>query len=31
MQALDALEADLIHAQRAAAQPKPHSFELTPQ
>ena len=28
MDALDALEADLIVAQRAAAQPKPHRYEL---
>lgn len=28
---LDALEGDLIAQQRAAAQPKPHRFELTPQ
>ncbi|HKE26236.1 MAG TPA: SGNH/GDSL hydrolase family protein [Bryobacteraceae bacterium] len=31
LQALDALEADLIHAQRAAAQPKAHQFEITPE
>jgi hypothetical protein len=29
--ALDALEADLVGQQRAAAQPKSHRFELAPQ
>jgi lysophospholipase L1-like esterase len=31
MSALDALEADLVRQQRAAAQPKPHHYELVPQ
>ncbi len=31
MDALDALETDLIAAQRAAAQPKPHRYELSPE
>ncbi|HEY3129598.1 MAG TPA: SGNH/GDSL hydrolase family protein [Acidobacteriota bacterium] len=31
VEALDTLEADLIRQQRAAAQPKPHKFELVPQ
>ena len=31
LQALDAVEADLIRAQRAAAQPRAHQFELTAQ
>ena len=30
MDALDQLEADLVREQRAAAQPKPHHFELAP-
>ena len=29
--ALDALEADLVRAQRAAAQPRPHQFDVTPE
>ncbi|MBI3695809.1 MAG: hypothetical protein HY238_13340 [Acidobacteria bacterium] len=28
---LDALETELIHLQRATAQPKPHRYELVPQ
>jgi len=31
LQSLDRLEADLVRAQRAAAQPKPHQFELVPE
>ena len=31
MDALDALESDLIQQQHAAAQPKPHHYELTPE
>ncbi|HLW79600.1 MAG TPA: GDSL family lipase, partial [Terriglobia bacterium] len=31
MEALDQLESDLVREQRAAAQPKPRGFELTPQ
>ena len=31
MDALDALDSDLIQQQRAAAQPKPHHYELTPE
>jgi lysophospholipase L1-like esterase len=30
-EALDAIEADLVQHQRAAAQPRPHKFELIPQ
>jgi lysophospholipase L1-like esterase len=29
LHSLDELEADLLHAQRAAAQPRPHQFQLT--
>jgi hypothetical protein len=29
MDALDAVEADLIAAQRTASQPKPHRYELS--
>ena len=31
LDALDAVEADLVREQRAAAQPRPRHYELTPQ